>query len=73
MTNCAICGTKLNNDLFAAVTGGPVCAICTVRFVGGLPPTKERIAAVRTAIGLVDGEFLKQDNATEARRILGRD
>lgn len=68
--NCQICNAT--PDLFSAVTGESVCAICKINFVGGLPTTPARIAAVRTALRLADGEYLKQDNAAEARRILGR-
>lgn len=68
--NCQICNAK--PDLFSAVTREPVCAICKIRFVGGLPTTPARVAAVRTALGLAEGEYLKQDNAAEAGRILGR-
>lgn len=68
---CKICGTELSNDLFSAVTGEKVCSVCKIYHIGGLPTTEERIAAARLALGLADGEYLKQDNADEARRILG--
>ena len=69
---CQICGTKLKNDLFAAVTGEPVCSICKLKFIGGLPTTSERIKAARDRLGLKEGELLTQDNPAEAARILGR-
>jgi hypothetical protein len=71
MTHCKICGTDLSKDLFAYVAQKPVCAICTQKYVGG-DFSSERIATVRIALGLSDGEFIKQDNAAEAARILGR-
>lgn len=70
--NCEICGHLLKNDLFAAVTGEPVCSICKIKYIGGLPTNDERIKNVRDALGLKDGEFLRQDNAAEAAAILGR-
>ena len=69
--NCAICETPLKNDLFAAVTGEPVCSICKINYIGGLPTTPERIQSACDTLGLKDGEFLSQDNAAEAARILG--
>lgn len=69
---CAICGNDLSNDLFASVTGEKCCAICKVKFIGGLPTSDERIAAVRSRLGLSDGQFIQQDNGAEASRILGR-
>ena len=72
MSMCEICGTDLSNDLFASVTGEKCCAICTVKFIGGLPTTNERISLVRERLGLQPGQFLKQDNGAEASRILGR-
>lgn len=71
MSACAICGFTLSDDLFAAVTGEPCCAICKLKFIGGLPTTAARIAAVRARLGLADGEHLVQDNGAEAGRILG--
>jgi hypothetical protein len=68
---CAICGTELKKDLFAAVTGEKVCSICKIRFIGGLPTTVERIAKVRNAFGLEEGQFISLDRGEEARRILG--
>lgn len=70
MKRCAICGFDLANDLFSAVTGEKCCSICTVRFIGG-DTSAMRLATVRIALGLADGEYLQQDNATEAARILG--
>ena len=71
-SNCKICGTKLANDLFSAVTQEPVCCICKQKFIGGLPTTEAMIAAARIRLDLTPGEYLVQDNATEARAILGR-
>ncbi len=70
--NCAICGTPLKDDLFAAVTQEPVCSICKVKFIGGLPTTTERINAVREQLQLKQDEFLKQDRGEEARKLLGK-
>ena len=72
MRKRAICGTDLAMDLFAHVTSEPVCSICKLNYIGGLPTTAERIAKARAALGLKDGELLNQDNAAEASRILGR-
>ena len=72
MKACAICGNDLGNDLFASVTGEKCCAICKLKFIGGLPTSDERIAAARTQLGLSDGQFLQQDNGAEAARILGK-
>jgi hypothetical protein len=69
---CKICRTKLGDDLFAAVTQEPVCAICKQKFIGALPTTEAAVAAARIRLDLAPGEYLKQDNAAEARRILGR-
>lgn len=69
---CAICGTNLGNDLFASVTGEKCCAICKVKFIGGLPTSTERIDAARARLGLGYGQYLTQDNGAEAARILGR-
>jgi hypothetical protein len=71
MKTCAICGTNLSNDLFAAVTGEKCCAICKLKFIGGLPTSNERIASARQRLGLAEGEYLQQDNGAEAARILG--
>jgi hypothetical protein len=72
MSPCAICGTNLIHDIFAFATGDPCCAICKLKYIGGLPTSSERIKLVRAALGLADGEYLKQDNGAEAARILGR-
>lgn len=67
---CAICGTDLSGDLFASVTGEKCCAICKVKWIGGLPTSPERIASARQSLGLQDGQYLQQDNGAEAARIL---
>lgn len=72
MKRCAVCGNNLGNDLFASVTGEKCCAICKVKFIGGLPTSDELIAQARARLGLGDGEYLQQDNGAEAARILGR-
>ena len=72
MNKCKICGFDNSKDLFAAVTGELVCSICKIRFIGGGPTTQQRINQVRDVLGLQSGEFLKQDNPTEAAKILGR-
>lgn len=72
MKKCGICGKPKNDDLFSAVTGEAVCSICKVKFIGGLPTTPELVARAREKLGLVEGDYLDQDNADEARRILGR-
>ena len=69
---CEICGKPQDDDLFSAVTREPVCSICKVKWIEGLPTTPDRIKAAREKLGLKDGEFLKQDNAEEAARMLGR-
>ena len=72
MNNCAICGNSLEKDLFASVTGEPVCAVCKLYYIGGLPTSTERVNAARAKLGLKDGEYIEQDNGQEAARILGR-
>ena len=72
MKKCEICEFLLENDLFATVANEPVCVICKAKFIGGLPTTKDRINQARAKLGLADGEFLRQNNAKEARKILGR-
>ncbi len=67
--NCQICGNK---DLFSAVTFEGVCAVCKMKFIGGLTATTTRIKEIRQALGLKDGEYLKQNIGEEAARILGR-
>ncbi len=69
---CEICGESQDNDLFSYVTREPVCSICKVKYIGGLPTTQDRIKLAREILGLKDGEYLKQDNAKEAQKILGR-
>lgn len=69
---CKICGKPSKDDLFSCVSQEPVCSICELKFIGGLPTTEERISDARLALGLKDGEYLEQDNAAEAARILGR-
>ena len=68
---CQICGKPSKDDLFSYVTNEPVCSICKIKFIGGLP-SRDRIVGVREKLGLKEGEYLKQDNAAEAARILGR-
>ena len=72
MKRCAICGKPKEDDLFSAVTDEPVCSICKLNFIGGLPTTQRRIGEARERLGLTEGEYLIQDNAAEAARILGR-
>ncbi|HJZ13829.1 MAG TPA: hypothetical protein VJ521_16865, partial [Acidobacteriota bacterium] len=67
-----ICNKPSANDLFSDVTGEPVCSLCKLLEIGGLPTTPERIQAARERLGLRDGEFLKRDRGETARRILGR-
>lgn len=69
---CAICGNDLSRDLFASVTGEKCCCICKTKYIGGLPTSSDRIAHVRERLGLVEGQFIQQDNGAEAARILGR-
>lgn len=71
MKRCAICGNDLGQDLFASVTGEKCCAICKVKWIGGLPTSDERISAARERLGLQAGDYLQQDNGAEASRILG--
>ncbi len=69
---CKICGKPSDDDLFSYVTGEPVCCICKMKFIGGLPTTELRINDARTRLGLKEGEYIVQDNGAEAARILGR-
>jgi hypothetical protein len=69
---CGICGTPSKDDLFSAVTREPVCSLCKINYIGGLPTTPGRISDARLALGLVDGKYLVQDRGAEAARILGR-
>lgn len=73
MSACQICGKPQNDDLFSFVTNEPVCSICKVKFIGGLPTTPDRVREARNSLGLTAGEYLKQDNGAEAARILGRE
>lgn len=61
--NCAICGAKLDQDLFSYVTGEKVCSICKINHIGGLPTTPARIQEARDRLGLAAGEYLSQDKA----------
>jgi hypothetical protein len=70
--NCQICNTPSKDDLFAFVTQEPVCSLCKINYIGGLPTTPERIRQVREVLGLKPGEFIAVDRGEEARRILGR-
>lgn len=72
MDRCQICGKPSTDDLFSAVTKEPVCSICKLKYIGGLPTTQQRIDDARQRLGLTTGEYLQQDNAEEARKILGR-
>jgi hypothetical protein len=72
MSRCEICGKPSNEDLFSYVTQEPVCSICKIKYIGGLPTTPPRIAKARAALGLADGEYLVQNHGAEAARILGR-
>ena len=54
---CEICGEKLENDCFSFVTGEPVCSICKINHIGGLPTTKARIDQARERLGLSYGEY----------------
>lgn len=71
MGRCRICGTDLSKDLFAYVAQKPVCCICTAKYVGG-NFSPGWIEDVRMALNLAEGEYLEQDQAAEARRLLGR-
>ena len=73
MSRCEICGTQLKDDLFASVTQEPVCAICKLKYIGGLPTSPARVAQARSSLGLASGVYLIQNNPQEAARILGRD
>ena len=72
MLNCEICGQPKKDDLFMMVTDEPVCSICKLNFIGGLPTIQKRVKQARLTLGLDDGEYLSQDNHKEAARILGR-
>ncbi len=68
---CKICNNPSSKDLFSAVTGEPVCSLCKIQFIGGLPSTEQRIADARERLQLQPGEFWVRDRAAEARAILG--
>jgi recombinational DNA repair protein (RecF pathway) len=70
MKKCAICGAQLGEDLFSAVTGEPVCSICKLKYIGGLPTSRARIDKAREILGLSAGQYLNQNNAEEASKIL---
>jgi len=72
MDRCEICGKPSDDDLFSAVTGEPVCSICKIKFIGGLPTSADRISQARKRLGLEPGKYLEQDAGEEARKILGR-
>lgn len=56
---CGICGTPSKDDLFSAVTREPVCSLCKINYIGGLPTTPERISDARLELALVGGNTLK--------------
>ena len=70
--NCKICNTPPEDDLFSMVAQEPVCCVCKLKHIGGLPTTDIRITAARERLGLKDGEYIEQDRANECRKILGR-
>jgi len=72
MSKCEICGKPQKDDLFSFVTKEPVCSICAIKYAGASPVSKDTIKKVRDKLGLQDGEYLNQDNAEEARKILGK-
>jgi hypothetical protein len=55
--SCEICGRE---DLFSFCTNEKVCAICKLKYVGGLTATKESIKKIRETFGIKDGEYLQQ-------------
>ncbi len=67
--SCKICGQK---DLFSEVTDEHVCSICKLKYIGGLTATPQRIQKIREVFNLKEGEYLKQNNIEEARKILRR-
>ena len=69
---CGICGTLSKDDLFSAATQEPVCSLCRIHSIGGLPTTPERVNKARATLGLAEGEYWVQDRGAEAARILGR-
>ena len=72
MSVCKICNEPSENDLFSAVTGEPVCSLCKLQYIGGLPTTEQRINDARVRLGLEPGQFLIRDRLAEAIKILGR-
>ena len=72
MERCEICGEPRENDLFSAVTQERVCSICKLKYIGGFSTTPERIDKVRESFGLIDGQYLEQNNPDKASKILGR-
>ncbi|KKM26514.1 hypothetical protein LCGC14_1584030 [marine sediment metagenome] len=69
---CAICGKPQKDDLFSYVTQQPACSICVIKCGLPSPISKGSIETARDKLGLKEGEYLKQDNGEEARRILNR-
>lgn len=69
---CQICGMPQKDDLFSFVAQEPVCSVCKVKYIGGLPTTPQRIKEAREKLGLKEGEYLKQNHGEECRKILGR-
>ncbi len=69
---CKICGQPQKDDLFSFVTQEPVCTVCKIKYIGGLPTTQNRIESARKALGLKDGEYLSQNYGEECARMLGR-
>lgn len=67
MSNCHICNST---DLYTSVTNEGVCSVCKIKYIGGLPSSQERINAARQRLGLQEGEFLTQNHAEEAAKIL---
>ena len=59
---CQICGVPQADDLFSAVTQEPVCSLCKLVFLGGLPTTSERIDRVRAQLGLEAGSFADEED-----------
>jgi hypothetical protein len=66
---CKICGAE---DLLMTCGVSKVCSVCTVKFCHLGSPTDEQIDHVRNALGLGEGEYLKQDVGAEAAKILRR-
>lgn len=64
---CQICG---QSDLFSVCSDSRTCAVCSLNFTGP-NPTEEIVKKVRSLLKLKENEYLKQDYAAEAARILG--